>query len=81
MKDIASLRTGEITTTLVFGLIKSIHVREAVLSEDKKTADPAKLRPVARLGGNTFVRLGEGFDVARPSWKALKDKILEMQGH
>lgn len=76
--DFASESNGPPTTTLLIGLIKHIHIRNAVLTEDQKTVDPSKLRPVARLEGNTFVRLGEAFDVARPSWKALKDSVEEM---
>ena len=76
--DIVSPRTQEVTTTLVFGLIKHIHVRNAVLAEDGQTIDPTKLRPVARLGGSTFVRFGEVFDLERPSWKVLKDRIESM---
>ena len=76
--DIVSPKLQEITTTLVFGLIKHIHVRNAVLTEDGQTVDPAKLRPVARLGGSTFARLGEGFDLERPSWKDLKERIKRM---
>ncbi|KAL4250010.1 hypothetical protein ABKN59_005932 [Abortiporus biennis] len=41
--------------------------------------DPGKLRPVARLGGSTFARLGEGFNLSRPSWKALKESIRQVQ--
>jgi hypothetical protein len=57
---------------LVLGLIKKVHVREGFLREDGLTLDPAKLRPVARLGGVTYARMVEGFDVARVSWKATK---------
>ena len=76
--DIRSARTQEVVTCLVFGLIKRIHVRNSVLAEDGQTVDAAKLRPVARLGGTTYVRLGEGFDLDRPSWKALRGRIEEM---
>lgn len=75
--DINAPDTDELTTTLVLGLIKQIHVRKGVLTEED-LVDPAKLRPVARLGGATFSRLGEGFDIARPSWRALKDRIEAM---
>lgn len=68
----------EITHTLVIGLIKQIHVRQAVLTEDGSAVDPAKLRPIARLGGGTFARLLEGFDLSRPSWKVYKEKIEKM---
>ncbi|KAK7675972.1 hypothetical protein QCA50_021085 [Cerrena zonata] len=73
--DFVSESDGPPTTTLVIGLIKHIHIRNAVLTEDQKTVDPSKLRPVARLEGNSFVRLGEAFDVPRHSWKALKDSV------
>ncbi len=81
MKDIASPRTHEITTSLIFGLIKEIHVRNAVLTEDQLTIDPNKLRPVARLGGSTYARLGEAFDLERPSWKALKEQIEHLRSN
>lgn len=76
--DIRSARTEEITTSLVFGLIKRIHVRNSVLAKDGATVDAAKLRPVARLSGSTYVRLGEAFDLGRPSWKALRHEIEDM---
>lgn len=66
------------TTTLVLGLIKRVHVRESFLREDGLTLDPAKLRPVARLGGVTFARVVEGFDLPRVSWKATKGVYEEM---
>ncbi|KAF9012400.1 hypothetical protein BDQ17DRAFT_1271484, partial [Cyathus striatus] len=59
----------KITTTVVFGLIKKVHIRESVLNEDGITVDPAKLRPIARLGGTTYSRVLEGFDLPRVSWK------------
>lgn len=58
----------------MLGLIKKIHVRESVLGEDGVSIDPGKLRPVARLGGTTYARLLEGFDLPRISWKAVKDE-------
>lgn len=59
---------------MVLGLIKNAHVRRAVLTDDEKQADPAKLRPVARLGGGLYTRLGDGFDLARPRWKIYKQR-------
>uniref|UniRef100_A0A8H7Y5K9 Flavin reductase like domain-containing protein n=1 Tax=Psilocybe cubensis TaxID=181762 RepID=A0A8H7Y5K9_PSICU len=66
------------TVTVVLGLIKKLHVREAVLCEDGITVDPAKLRPVARLGGTTYGRLLEGFDLPRPSWRELRDEYPKL---
>ncbi|KAI0081303.1 hypothetical protein K474DRAFT_1656808 [Panus rudis PR-1116 ss-1] len=61
------------STSLILGLIKQIHVRNAVLDDTKQTVDAAKLRPVARLGGNAYTTLGNIFELDRPSWRALKD--------
>lgn len=56
--------------TLILGHVKMIHVRRSVLN-DKGTVDAAKLRPVARLGGLMYGRLGDSFELARVSWKKL----------
>ena len=70
--DIRAPNSTDVTHTLVLGHIKSVHVRNAVLSDDG-TVDPAKLRAVSRLGGSTYARVGEGFDLSRPSWKKTQD--------
>ena len=62
----------------MLGYIKHVHVRNSVLTASGKVVDPAKLRPVARLSGGTYARLGDGFDLERPSWKAFKDRIADM---
>ena len=59
--------------TLVLGLIKRLHIREDVLSEDGMTVDPSKLRPIARLGGISYSRLLEGFDIPILSWKDIRE--------
>jgi hypothetical protein len=64
---------------MVLGLMKQVHVRRAVLTEDGEKVDPAKLRPVARLGGGLYTRLGDSFDLARPSWKVYKDKLKDVK--
>ncbi|KAJ7188153.1 flavoprotein oxygenase [Mycena filopes] len=61
-----------ITTTLAVGLIKTAHVHESVFSADGTAVDPGKLRPISRLGGTTYARLLEGFDLERTSWKAAR---------
>ena len=77
-KDVAPPGAEKPTTTIVLGLIKYIHIHKAVLAEDGNTVDPSKLRPVARLGGATFARLGEGFDLSRLSWKSSKEQIEKL---
>ncbi|EGN99790.1 hypothetical protein SERLA73DRAFT_180005 [Serpula lacrymans var. lacrymans S7.3] len=77
--DICPPSSDEITHTLVLGLIKRAHVRSSVMKDDG-TVDPLKLRAVSRLGGNTYARIGEGFEVPRPSWKVMRHEI-EAQDH
>ncbi|TFK95210.1 hypothetical protein BDV98DRAFT_578144 [Pterulicium gracile] len=57
------------TTTLVLGLIKKAHIRNAVLSADKRTVDAEKLQAMSRLGGLAYARVGEKFELKRPSWR------------
>ncbi|KAJ7703116.1 hypothetical protein B0H17DRAFT_1041800 [Mycena rosella] len=73
LKDLSPPNSELITTTLVLGLIKQAHIHESVLADDGASVDPRKLRPIARLGGTTYSRVLEGFDVERTSWKTVKD--------
>ncbi|KAJ6587003.1 hypothetical protein DFH09DRAFT_1142247 [Mycena vulgaris] len=73
LKDLSPPNSELVTTTLVLGLIKQAHIHESVLAEDGASVDPRKLRPIARLGGTTYSRVLEGFDVERTSWKTVKD--------
>jgi len=66
------------SATLVLGRVKYVHVRNSVLRPDELRADPAKLRPISRISGVTYARLGEGFDLKRPEWSDVKP-ILEAQ--
>lgn len=77
-QDISLSSSSEPTTTVVLGLIKKIHVRESILNKDGATIDLSKFRPVARLGGTTYARVLEGFDLPRISWKAVAEKYDEM---
>lgn len=54
-------------------------VREDALNEDKNLIDPAVLKPVARLGGITYARVTNGFEIPRPVMKAeiQKGKLPE----
>ena len=58
------------TTTIVIGEVVAMHVLEAVCSPtaDGKSivVDPRKLRPICRLGGDTYGTLGRLFDLPRP---------------
>ncbi|KAF7428598.1 hypothetical protein PC9H_007825 [Pleurotus ostreatus] len=75
-KDIPkSEADATIGTTLILGLIKKVHIRKSVLSDDGESVDPRKLRAVARLGGLEYATIGHRFELPRPSWKELKDSF------
>ncbi|KAI0028384.1 hypothetical protein K488DRAFT_89787 [Vararia minispora EC-137] len=63
------------STTIIIGRVQLAHVRNSVLQPDGLQADPTKLRILSRLGGDTYARVSEGFDIPRPSWKEVKEKI------
>ncbi|GLB39361.1 putative flavin reductase like domain containing protein [Lyophyllum shimeji] len=69
--DIEDPMTAEITTTLVLGLVKYIHVRKDVLDENGNV-DPGKLKPVARMGGTLYARVNEGFELPRYHWRQVE---------
>ncbi|KAF9070605.1 hypothetical protein BDP27DRAFT_1323562 [Rhodocollybia butyracea] len=76
--DISNLKSSDITNTLVVGLIKQVHVRESALAENGLELDPAKLKPIARLGGTAYSRLTDTFDIPRPSWTATEETVAEL---
>lgn len=73
LKDLSPPNSELVTTTLALGLIKQAHIHESVLAADGASVDPRKLRPIARLGGTTYSRVLEGFDLERTLWKKTKD--------
>lgn len=50
--------------TVIFGDILRFHVDEAIV--DNYKIDPAKLNAIGRMGGPTYVRTHDRFDMARP---------------
>jgi flavin reductase (DIM6/NTAB) family NADH-FMN oxidoreductase RutF len=56
---------GPLAANVVFGRIRLAHVADAVLASDGKP-DPAKLDLIGRMGGETFTRTAERFDLKRP---------------
>ncbi|CCM05012.1 uncharacterized protein FIBRA_07211 [Fibroporia radiculosa] len=82
-QDLLSNYGPEVTTTFVMGSIKMVHVRNAVLSPDGVNVDPAKLRPMSRLGMVTYARLGDGIDIPIPMWAQKGEeaqRFLESKG-
>ncbi|EPS95779.1 hypothetical protein FOMPIDRAFT_1131754 [Fomitopsis schrenkii] len=65
--DITHPATGAVTTTLVLGLVKAVHVRKDVLTS-RGLVDPARLRAVGKMGDITYARQGALFRIPRPDW-------------
>ncbi|KAK9833388.1 hypothetical protein WJX81_000759 [Elliptochloris bilobata] len=66
---------GDSTGRIMIGEVVLVHVAEAVVNrsqEGKLTVDLAKYRPVSRLGGDSYARICEAYDLPRPDtfWQA-----------
>lgn len=60
------------TTSVVIGQVVAYHVSKAVTGRSptgKLVVDPVKLAPVCRLGGVTYGRVTELYDLQRPNSK------------
>lgn len=75
--DIQDTETSEVTTTLILGFVKYIHVRNDVLDE-RGNVDPGKLKPVARLGGTRYARINEGYNIKRHNWREVEKAIQHL---
>jgi flavin reductase (DIM6/NTAB) family NADH-FMN oxidoreductase RutF len=53
------------TNTLILGRVVRFHLRADLLREDG-LVDTVRMRPIARLGGPDYARLGEVFSMVRP---------------
>ncbi|KAI5812049.1 hypothetical protein BZA77DRAFT_390988 [Pyronema omphalodes] len=72
--DWFSPSTGEKTGMLAIIEGVYFHVREDALNESKNAIDLAVLKPVGRLGGITYTRSREGYEILRPGYQADKEK-------
>jgi len=57
---------GPLAANLVIGNILSIHISDDIL-KDNNTIDPKKLDSIGRLGGSSYSRTTEIFDLDRPT--------------
>ena len=58
---------GGPSCTMVVGRVVKVHVNRAVYDEANGVVVAEALRPMSRLGGNTYGTLGDIFDLARPT--------------
>lgn len=66
LHSVIQLGTGPGGANLVLGRIVAIRVDDEVL-DDRSRADPAKLDTVGRLGGISYTRTTDRFDIDRPT--------------
>ena len=65
LKQIIEIGTEPGSGSIIIGTVVHIHIDERVLiGEDK--IDLAKLTPIGRLAGNSYVRVTDIFDIERP---------------
>mmetsp|Transcript_37930 Transcript_37930/g.69344 ORF Transcript_37930/g.69344 Transcript_37930/m.69344 type:complete len:115 (+) Transcript_37930:3-347(+) len=64
--------SGAVTGTMFLGKVVAIHVYEALLDLSKGADSPQVkfdgYQPISRLGGNTYARTTETFDMPRPPY-------------
>ncbi|MGC2659726.1 MAG: flavin reductase family protein [Bryobacteraceae bacterium] len=55
--------------TIVIGEVLLFHIDDSVLAHPQRdlfTIDPSRLRAIGRMGGSTYVRTGDRFEIERP---------------
>ncbi|MEO8050895.1 MAG: flavin reductase family protein [Acidobacteriota bacterium] len=63
--DIIELSSKPMGCSIVIGEVIRFHVRDSIIDKDM-FIDPDKLKPVARLGGPSYSRVRDRFDMIRP---------------
>ena len=59
--------------TMVLGRVKLFHVRDDIIDENL-LVDTAKLQPVSRLGGISYGRTTNLYELPRPVWKSEQER-------
>ena len=63
--DIIEVSSRPMGGSIVIGEVIRFHVRDSIIDKDM-LIDPDKLKPVARLGGPSYSRIRDRFDMIRP---------------
>jgi len=63
--DIMEVSNKPMGGSVVIGEVVRFHVRDSIIDKDM-LIDPDKLKPVARLGGPSYSRIRDHFDMVRP---------------
>ncbi len=66
--------TGKPSGTLLIVEAVNFHAREDVISKELNSLDLSKFKPVSRLGGSTYSRTTQAFDLGRPDFDVESEK-------
>ncbi len=66
LNQIVHLGEGSLAANVIFGNILKVHIDDAILDADG-AVDPEKLDTIGRLGGSSYSRTTERFDIPRPT--------------
>lgn len=64
---------NERTGTVVLGKVVYFHVNRDIIDEESFLVDTKGLKPVSRLGGITYARTTEAYELPRPVWNKEKE--------
>lgn len=78
--DWTSRKTGKRTGTLMIVEGVNFHIRENIVNSGLNSVDIQKYMPIARLGGNTYARVQEVFDMSRPDYdtEVAKPEVADL---
>ncbi|GAA5962983.1 hypothetical protein JCM3765_006738 [Sporobolomyces pararoseus] len=62
------------TGTVVLGKVLYFHINEQIIDKESFLIDTKELRPVSRLGGITYGRTTEAYELPRPVWSKETEK-------
>jgi len=65
LHSVVHIGEGSLGANVVFGLIRLVHVSDAVLGADGRP-DPARLDLVGRMGGELYARTTDRLSMSRP---------------
>ncbi|GAA5834975.1 hypothetical protein JCM3766R1_002058 [Sporobolomyces carnicolor] len=64
----------ERTGTVVLGRVRYFHVNQHIIDQESFLIDTKELKPVSRLGGISYARTVDAYELPRPVWKNEKEK-------
>lgn len=70
-------KNGKTTFYHIIGEIVMFHIDDDVVNTDNFHVSLEKLKPLSRLGGISYGRTTEGYEIPRPIWEEQKPQQKE----